>query len=92
MKTAPLLIENRDVEPNIAVVTLTGKLMLGLESAQLGTMVPELIHAGRKHFIFDLSGVSHIDSTGIGRFIDAFAKIGKGGGQLRLAGATGAVR
>ncbi len=92
MKTAPLLIEQHDVEPNIAVITLTGKLMLGLESAQLGTMVPERIQAGRKHFIFDLSGVSHIDSTGIGRFIDAFAKIGQAGGQLRLAGATGAVR
>ncbi len=92
MKTEPLLIEHRDVEPNLCVFCLSGKLMLGMESAQLGSMVPERIAAGRKHFIFDLSGVSHIDSTGIGRFIDAFSKIGKVGGQLRLAGATGAVR
>jgi anti-sigma B factor antagonist len=47
---------------------------------------------GGKHIVFDLSGVTHIDSTGIGRFIDAYSKIGKLGGQIRMAGASGAVR
>jgi len=74
------------------VITLRGKLMLGEEAAQLEALVPSLLQNGRRHLIFDLSGVTHIDSTGIGRFIDAYARIGKVGGQLRLAGATGAVR
>ena len=66
--------------------------MLGEESAQLETLVPQLVKDGRKCLIFDLSGVTHIDSTGIGRFIDAYSRLGQVGGQVRLAGATGMVR
>ena len=88
----PLGVEHEDVEGATSVITLRGKLMLGEEAAQLETLVPKLLKNGRKHLIFDLSGVTHIDSTGIGRFIDAYARLGQIGGQLRLAGATGMVR
>jgi anti-sigma B factor antagonist len=66
--------------------------MLGEDAAQLETLVPELLKSGRKHVVFDLSAVTHIDSTGIGRFIDAYGRLMQAGGQMRLAGATGAVR
>lgn len=88
----PLGVEHQDVEGSTSVITLRGKLMLGEEAAQLEALVPKLLKDGRKHLIFDLSGVTHIDSTGIGRFIDAYSRIGQVGGQLRMAGATGAVR
>lgn len=87
----PLGVEHQD-EGSTSVITLRGKLMLGEEAAQLETLVPDLVKSGRKNLIFDLSGVTHIDSTGIGRFIDAYSRLGQIGGQLRLAGATGAVR
>lgn len=74
------------------MITLKGKLLLGQESATLAALVPELIATGRKHLIFDLRGVTHIDSTGIGRFIDAYSRLGQAGGQMRLAAASGAVR
>jgi anti-sigma B factor antagonist len=66
--------------------------MLGVDAAQLETLVPELLKSGRKHVVFDLSAVTHIDSTGIGRFIDAYGRLMQAGGGMRLAGATGAVR
>ena len=88
----PLGVEHQDVQPATSVITLRGKMMLGEECAQLETLVPQLLKDGRKNLVFDLSGVTHIDSTGIGRFIDAFSRLGPLGGQMRLAGATGAVR
>ncbi len=88
----PLGVERQDSDGSLSVITLRGKLMLGEEAAQLETLVPQLLKSGRKNVVFDISGVTHIDSTGIGRFIDTYSRLGQAGGQMRLAGASGAVR
>src|SRR5579864_5180760 len=88
----PLAVERQDVEGATSVITLRGKLMLGEETGQIETLVPQLLASGRKNLVFDLSGVTHIDSTGIGRFIDTYSRLGQAGGQMRLAAASGAVR
>jgi anti-anti-sigma factor len=88
----PLAVERQDVHADTSVITLRGKLMLGEEAAQLESVVSASLNIGRKNLVFDLSGLTHIDSTGIGRFIDTYSKLGRAGGQMRLAGATGAVR
>lgn len=88
----PLAVEQQDMQGSTSVITLKGKLMLGEEAAQLEGLVPQLLKSGRKNLVFDLSGVTHIDSTGIGRFIDTYSRLVPLGGQMRLAGATGAVR
>jgi anti-sigma B factor antagonist len=87
-----LLLEHRDLDQSATLITLSGKLLLGKESAELGALINQLITAGRTNLVFDLGGVSHIDSTGIGRFIDAYTRLAKVGGKMRLAGVTGAVR
>lgn len=88
----PLAVEQQDVNGSTSIITLRGKLMLGPEAGQLERLVPELLKSGHKNLVFDLSGVTHIDSTGIGRFIDAYSRLVPMGGQMRLAGASGAVR
>lgn len=85
-------VEHQDVQTATSVIILRGKLMLGEEVTKLEALVPELLKNGRKNLVFDLSGVTHIDSTGIGRFIDTYSRLGQVGGQIRLAGATGTVR
>jgi anti-sigma B factor antagonist len=87
-----LAVEQRDVNGSTSIIALRGKLMLGPAAAQLEKLIPELVQKGRRNLVFDLSGVTHIDSTGIGRFIDAYGRLMQSGGQMRLAGATGAVR
>ena len=79
-------------EGAISLIILRGKLMLGEDCNLLEAVIPELLRDGRTKLIFDLSGVTHIDSTGIGRFIDTYSRLGQAGGEMRLAGATGAVR
>ncbi|HEX5431772.1 MAG TPA: STAS domain-containing protein [Bryobacteraceae bacterium] len=88
----PLAVEHRDLQPATTLITLNGKLLLGKESAQLAELVPDLIAGGHKNLVFDLQGVTHIDSTGIGSFIDIYSRLAKIGGKMMLAGAKGAVR
>lgn len=82
-------ISHKDVAPGVAVVALAGRVMMGPQSEQIVTLVEELLRQGKKTVIFDLSGVTSIDSTGIGRFISSFNKIAAAGGEMRMAGATG---
>ena len=58
-------IAHKEIVPGTVVITLTGKLMMGLESEQIVTLVDELLSQGKRKIIFDLSGVKAIDSTGI---------------------------
>ncbi len=82
-------IKQNDVGPDKVVVTLAGKIMMGPESERIVTQVDELLRKGKRTIIFDLAGVSHIDSTGIGRFISSYNKIMAAGGEMCMAGATG---
>ena len=88
----PPAVEHQEIQGETAIITLRGQMMLGKEGAQLDTLVPQLLKTGRKNFVFDLSGVTHIDSTGIGRFIHAYSLVGQTGGQIRMAAAPGYVR
>ena len=87
-----LQIEQQQPAPATIVLSLTGRVMLGEESAQIDTLISRLRGEGNRTFIIALSGVTHIDSTGIGRFIAGFNKVFQAGGKLVMAGATGQVR
>jgi anti-sigma B factor antagonist len=84
-------IAHREVAAGTVVITLAGKLMLGPEGDQIVSLVEAQLTAGTRKFVFDLSGVTVIDSTGIGRFISSFNKIMAAGGDMRMAGASGHV-
>ena len=84
-----LAISHTDAGPESVVVTLEGKLMLGPEGEDIPALVESCLRQGKKTIIFDLSGLSNIDSTGIGRFIASYNKIAAAGGEMRMAGATG---
>lgn len=85
----PLEISHTEAAPGTIVVTLAGKLMIGSDGADIPDMVDQFLRDGKRVVIFDLSGVTTIDSTGIGRFIAAFNKIVNAGGEMRMSGATG---
>jgi anti-sigma B factor antagonist len=85
----PLEISHKDVAPDTVLVTLAGKLMLGADGEDIPTLVEGFLRDGKRTIVFDLSGVTVIDSTGIGRFIASYNKIAAVGGEMRMAGATG---
>ncbi|MGH9803717.1 MAG: STAS domain-containing protein [Candidatus Acidiferrales bacterium] len=86
-----LTIEDRRIEPAVAVLELSGKLMMGEESGQLESRIENLLRSNEKKFVLDLSGLTQIDSTGIGIILHCYGKLSAAGAELRVAGASGPV-
>src|SRR5262245_11524365 len=84
-------IQYNEVAPGTIAVAIAGKVMMGAESEKIERLVEQLVREGKRTVIFDISGVTNLDSTGIGRFISSFNKLAAVGGQMRMAGATGHV-
>ena len=84
-------IAHTEIAPGQVAITLTGKLMVGGEGGRIVELVEALLREDKRIFIFDLSGITVIDSTGVGHFISSFNKITGAGGEMRMAGATGHV-
>jgi anti-sigma B factor antagonist len=83
-----LKIETKQVQPDIVILEIAGRITLGGESKQLEWAVDKLLGEGRKKVIFDIAGVTNIDSTGIGIIVVSSGKLKKAGGELRVAAAS----
>jgi anti-sigma B factor antagonist len=84
-------ISHRETAPDTVVVTIAGTVMMGSESEQITTLVSDSLNRGIRVLVFDLAGVTKIDSTGIGRFIASYNQVAAAGGEMRMAGAAGFV-
>ncbi|MGH9671693.1 MAG: STAS domain-containing protein [Bryobacteraceae bacterium] len=82
-------INQRQVEPDLVVVEMKGRITLGRESQRLETVIRELLDAGVRRVVFDMSGVDYADSSGLGILTFCFATMKKSGGALRFANPTG---
>ncbi len=92
MKGAALQLAQEQPKPGVAVVVLTGKVMLGANTGAIEELISALLAQGIRKIIVDLGGVTHIDSTGIGVLIASLGKVTQAGGTLAMAGASGVVR
>ena len=72
----------------MVVFTVIGKVMLGAESEKIVDKVDDLLREGKRKIIFNLAGITRIDSTGIGRFIASYNRIAAAGGEMRMAAAA----
>ena len=86
-----LTIERNQIPPDITVLGMTGRIVLGNNSRDVELKLAEILRDKAKKIIFDLKGVTMLDSTGVGILVVCQGKITKEGGELRVAGATGIV-
>ena len=86
-----LEIHTKHVQPDIVVLELAGRITIGRDSKQLEWTTDNLLRENHKKIIFDLTGVTHIDSTGIGIIVMSAGQLRNAGGGLRLACAQGHV-
>lgn len=86
-----LTIARKDIEPDLAVLEMNGRIVLGNDSKNVEWKLAELLKDNRKKVVFDLGGVSVLDSTGVGIIVMCHVKLKKCGGALRIAGAGGMV-
>lgn len=85
-------IATESPKPGLTVIKLTGKLMMGPESAALEKFVNDRLDSGDRCLIFDLEGLRQIDSTGIGRFIACFNRLLQVNGTMGMAAAQPTIR
>jgi anti-sigma B factor antagonist len=86
-----LQLHTSQPSPDLCRLDFSGKLMMGNDSRQVEWKITDLMAAGVKRVIFDLSGLDSIDSTGVGIIVMCHAKLQKAGGNLRIAGPQGIV-
>ncbi len=86
-----LTVARKRMDPDIAVLEMNGRIVLGNDSKTVEWTLAELLKENQKKVVFDLSGVTVVDSTGVGIVVMCYAKLKKSGGGLRIAGASGMV-
>ena len=82
-------LKKRSPKPGITVLEFKGSIHCGPDCNRVEREVQGLIHDQQLHVIFDLSGLTHIDSAAIGSIVRCFTSLKKANGDLRLAGASG---
>ena len=70
----------RDVN-GIAIIKLDGKITIGAGDQQLRDVIAG---ASSKKILLDLSGVTTIDSSGIGELVGSYTTVTNKGGKLKL--------
>ena len=69
---------------SVTIVDISGRIVLGEESAALRDEILDLLTKGHKQILLNLADVDHIDSMGLGALVAAFASVRKQGGELKL--------
>lgn len=86
-----LHIEERHLEPDITQLELSGRLELGSETQRVETLIDELADRPTRKVILNLTGLSYIDSAGIGMLALATGKMKGAGGNLVVVTGKGKV-
>jgi anti-sigma B factor antagonist len=68
----------------VTIVDISGRIVLGEESAALRDLVCDVLSKGHKKILFNLGDVNYIDSSGLGHLVSAFTSVRKQGGELKL--------
>jgi anti-sigma B factor antagonist len=74
----------RDVGNGVTIIKLEGKITIGAGDAQLRDVISKAVQEGSTKVLLDLSGVTTIDSSGIGELVGSFTTVTNRGGKLKL--------
>jgi anti-sigma B factor antagonist len=72
----------------VTIVDISGRIVLGEESAALRELVSDLLSKGQKKILFNLADVNYMDSTGLGHLVSSFTSVRRQGGELKLLNLT----
>lgn len=69
---------------DVTLLDVIGKITIGEGSVQLREVITKLLDAGRNRIVLNLSGVSYVDSSGIGELVSSLTTTKNTGGKLKL--------
>jgi anti-anti-sigma factor len=81
---------SRNVD-GIEILSLQGKITIGSGDVQLRDLIAQCLSDGKNNILLDMSGVSTIDSSGIGELVGSFTTVTNRGGRLKLLHLPGKV-
>jgi anti-sigma B factor antagonist len=79
-----LKMETR-VADGVTIVSCTGRIVFGDEATALRDALKNLL-ANTKSVVLNLSGVSYIDSGGLGTLVGVYSSARSGGADIKLTG------
>jgi anti-sigma B factor antagonist len=68
----------------VEIIKLEGKITIGAGDTQLREVITDALNGGRSNILLDLSGVTTIDSSGIGELVGSYTTATNRGGKLKL--------
>lgn len=84
-------IESNQLQ-GISVIAISGRLTFGREAERLESTVKDLLQGGQGRFVFDLTALDYVDSSGIGTIVSCLTAIKKSGADLRVAGSNARIK
>jgi anti-sigma B factor antagonist len=86
-----LQLQKSQATPDIWVLALSGRLLMGNDSRNVELAFSELLLEGVKKVVADITRLESLDSTGVGILVVCHGRIQKAGGALRIASSPGIV-
>ncbi len=71
--------------PGVAVVDITGRIVLGETSKALRNAVADLLTSDFRRIVLNLGAVTYVDSAGIGELVYSSTAVSDRGGKLKMA-------
>jgi anti-sigma B factor antagonist len=68
----------------VEVIKLDGKITIGSGDQQLRDVIGNAVNQGNSKILLDMSGVTTIDSSGIGELVGSYTTVTNRGGKLKL--------
>ena len=68
----------------VEIIKLDGKITIGSGDSQLREVISNTLTAGKSNLLLDMSGVTTIDSSGIGELVGSYTTVTNRGGKLKL--------
>ncbi|HUO86700.1 MAG TPA: STAS domain-containing protein [Thermoanaerobaculia bacterium] len=68
----------------VTILETKGKITIGVGDVALREAVHRELEAGNKSILIDMSGVTTIDSSGIGELVSTYTSVKNRGGKLKL--------
>jgi anti-sigma B factor antagonist len=68
----------------VEIISLQGKITIGSGDSQLREVITSALNNGKNNILLDMSGVTTIDSSGIGELVGSYTTVTNRGGKLKL--------
>jgi anti-sigma B factor antagonist len=74
----------RTTENGVEIIKVDGKITIGSGDQQLREVIAGAVNTPNAKVLLDLSGVTTIDSSGIGELVGSYTTVTNRGGKLKL--------